>query len=88
MKITPVLIAEKIEPVIPCWVDRLGFEKTVEVPGDDVANPLGRPALAQLADVLPDPLHPLMTGTVPGEEQLREHAADRVAPADQAIPIK
>jgi uncharacterized glyoxalase superfamily protein PhnB len=35
MKITPVLIVEKIEPVLPFWIDRLGFEKTVEVPSDD-----------------------------------------------------
>lgn len=35
MKITPVLIVDKIEPVLPFWVDRLGFEKTVEVPNGD-----------------------------------------------------
>ena len=35
MKITPVLFVEKIEPAIPFWVDRLGFEKTVEVPDGD-----------------------------------------------------
>jgi len=56
--------------------------------GDDFADPLGRPAPAQLADVLPDPLHPLMTGPVPGEKQLRDRTADRVTPADQAIPVK
>lgn len=32
MKITPVLYVEAIEPSLPFWVDRLGFEKTVEVP--------------------------------------------------------
>lgn len=31
-KITPVLMVEEIEPVLPFWVERLGFEKTVEVP--------------------------------------------------------
>lgn len=30
-KLTPVLIVEKIEPVLPLW-EALGFEKTVEVP--------------------------------------------------------
>lgn len=35
MKITPVLFVERIEPVIPFWVGRLGFEKTVEVPDGD-----------------------------------------------------
>lgn len=35
MKITPVLFVDTIEPVIPFWVDRLGFEKTVEVPNGD-----------------------------------------------------
>ncbi len=35
MKITPVLYVEKIEPSLPFWIDRLGFEKTVEVPEGD-----------------------------------------------------
>ncbi len=35
MKITPVLFVNTIEPVIPFWVGRLGFEKTVEVPNGD-----------------------------------------------------
>ena len=32
MKITPVLIVDEIETLLPFWVDRMGFEKTVEVP--------------------------------------------------------
>ena len=32
MKITPVLIVENIEKSLPFWVERMGFEKTVEVP--------------------------------------------------------
>lgn len=35
MKITPVLIVDAIEPILPFWLDRLGFEKTVEVPDGD-----------------------------------------------------
>ena len=31
-KITPVLFAPEIEPCVAFWVDRLGFEKTAEVP--------------------------------------------------------
>lgn len=31
-KITPVLFAAEIEPCIQFWVDRFGFEKTMEVP--------------------------------------------------------
>jgi uncharacterized glyoxalase superfamily protein PhnB len=31
-RITPVLLVEEIEPVLPFWVDRLGFAKTIEVP--------------------------------------------------------
>lgn len=31
-KLTPVLFVKEIEPVLPFWIDRLGFEKTVEVP--------------------------------------------------------
>jgi hypothetical protein len=34
MKITPVLIVEKVEPSLEFWVGRMGFEKTVDVPGD------------------------------------------------------
>jgi catechol 2,3-dioxygenase-like lactoylglutathione lyase family enzyme len=32
MKITPILIVDEIEPSLQFWVDKLGFEKTVEVP--------------------------------------------------------
>jgi len=31
-KLTPVLVVDEIEPCLPFWVDRLGFEKTTEVP--------------------------------------------------------
>jgi uncharacterized glyoxalase superfamily protein PhnB len=31
-RITPVLLVKGIEPLIPFWVDRLGFTKTIEVP--------------------------------------------------------
>ena len=31
-KLTPVLVVDEIEPCLPFWVDRLGFQKTVEVP--------------------------------------------------------
>src|SRR2546425_9135696 len=31
-RITPVLLVREIEPVVPFWVDRLGFAKTIEVP--------------------------------------------------------
>jgi uncharacterized glyoxalase superfamily protein PhnB len=31
-KITPVLFVKEIEPILPFWVDALGFTKTIEVP--------------------------------------------------------
>ena len=31
-KVTPILFVPEIEPVLPFWVDQLGFNKTVEVP--------------------------------------------------------
>jgi hypothetical protein len=31
-KLSPVLVVDEIEPCLPFWVDRLGFEKTVEIP--------------------------------------------------------
>lgn len=31
-KITPVLLVNEIEPILPFWIDRLGFSKTIEVP--------------------------------------------------------
>src|SRR5690606_17599748 len=34
-KLTPVLYVEEIEPCLPFWIDRLGFEKTVEIPEGD-----------------------------------------------------
>jgi hypothetical protein len=35
MKLTPVLIVEEIEKSLPFWIDRMGFEKTAEVPEGD-----------------------------------------------------
>ena len=34
MKLTPVLLVEDIEKSLEFWIDRLGFEKTVDVPED------------------------------------------------------
>lgn len=31
-KLTPVIFVEEVEPCLRFWVDRLGFEKTIEVP--------------------------------------------------------
>lgn len=31
-KITPVLLVDAIEPILPFWIDRLGFTKAIEVP--------------------------------------------------------
>lgn len=31
-KLTPILLVEVIEPCLPFWTERLGFEKTAEVP--------------------------------------------------------
>ena len=35
MKVTPILFVEAIESCLPFWLDRLGFQKTVEVPEGD-----------------------------------------------------
>ena len=34
-KLTPVVLVEEIEPCLPFWTERLGFQKTVEVPEGD-----------------------------------------------------
>jgi uncharacterized glyoxalase superfamily protein PhnB len=31
-KITPVLLVDQIEPILPFWIERLGFTKAIEVP--------------------------------------------------------
>ena len=31
-KLTPVLVVDEIERCLPFWIERLGFEKTVELP--------------------------------------------------------
>jgi uncharacterized glyoxalase superfamily protein PhnB len=33
--LTPVLIVDEVEPCVQFWMDRLGFEKPQDVPGDD-----------------------------------------------------
>lgn len=35
MKITPVLVVEAIEPCLPFWVDRMGFQNLGQVPEGD-----------------------------------------------------
>ncbi len=35
MKITPVLVVEAIEPCLPFWIGRMGFENVAEVPEGD-----------------------------------------------------
>jgi hypothetical protein len=35
MKVTPVLVVDAIEPSLPFWVDRMGFEKAIEMPAGD-----------------------------------------------------
>jgi uncharacterized glyoxalase superfamily protein PhnB len=34
-KITPILLVDEIEPCLPFWIEKLGFEKTAEVPHED-----------------------------------------------------
>jgi len=34
-KITAVLLADRIEPCVEFWTGKLGFSKTIDVPGDD-----------------------------------------------------
>ena len=33
-KLTPVIVVDALEPVLPFWTDRLGFEVTATVPHD------------------------------------------------------
>jgi uncharacterized glyoxalase superfamily protein PhnB len=33
--LTPVIIVDQIEPCLPFWIERLGFQKTAEVPEGD-----------------------------------------------------
>lgn len=42
-RLTPVLFVDRVEPCLPFWIERLGFEKVAEVPGPD-----GRPQFAML----------------------------------------
>src|SRR6202171_1645902 len=34
-KLTPVISVDQIEPSLPFWIERLGFQKTAEVPEKD-----------------------------------------------------
>ncbi len=34
-KVTPIIVVDEIEPCLPFWTDRLGFEVTVSVPHED-----------------------------------------------------
>ena len=38
-KMTPLLFAQEIEPCLKFWMERLGFEKTIDVPdGNKLAS--------------------------------------------------
>jgi uncharacterized glyoxalase superfamily protein PhnB len=48
-KLTPLLLVEKIESVLPFWTQNLGFIKTVEVPeGDKLALLILQPGTAEV----------------------------------------
>jgi len=48
-KITPILFAEKIEASLKFWVERFGFEKTIDVPdGDKLAFAILQKASVEL----------------------------------------
>ncbi|WP_169979726.1 VOC family protein [Tautonia rosea] len=34
-RMTPVFLVDRIEPCLDFWVDRLGFEVTLQIPGED-----------------------------------------------------
>lgn len=34
LKVAPTLIVDKIEPSLPFWIEKLGFAKVVDVPGE------------------------------------------------------
>jgi len=36
MKLTPVLLVESVEEILAFWVERMGWQKTVNVPDGDV----------------------------------------------------
>lgn len=65
-KITAVLLVEEVEPCVKFWTERLGFEKTAEVPdGDKVAFAMLQTGGAEImyqtyASVAKDNPHPDM----------------------------
>jgi uncharacterized glyoxalase superfamily protein PhnB len=65
-KITAVLLVEEVEPCVAFWTERLGFEKTAEVPdGDKVGFAMLQKGSAELmyqtyASVAKDHPHPDM----------------------------
>lgn len=42
-RLTPVILVDQVEPCLPFWTERLGFEKVAQVPGPD-----GKPQFAML----------------------------------------
>ncbi|MDX1623882.1 MAG: VOC family protein [Gemmatimonadota bacterium] len=58
-KITPILAVEEIEPSLEFWVERLGFETTVEVPHGDrlgfvILERAGREVMLQTVESMED----------------------------------
>ncbi|HEX2323052.1 MAG TPA: hypothetical protein VHJ18_29085 [Streptosporangiaceae bacterium] len=59
-----------------------------EVSGHDLGDAFHRPALAEPADLLLDPLHLIVIGATEAEDKLREGAASRLHAVNQTVTIK
>ena len=65
-----------------------GNDQVMEVPGDDLGDPVGWPSPAHLAHPIADHLHPLVARAAEPERHLGQGAADDVAAAYQAVPVE
>lgn len=85
MKLAPNLIVESIEACLPFWIDRLGFERTVEVPherslgfvilvrdGVEVMLQSRASLAADVAPLEPGPHRSLLYFTVPDLAPIRK----------------
>lgn len=91
-QITPILVADRLEPCIPFWTERLGFEKTAEVPhGDHLGFAMltnGKvTVMLQSRDSIDDDIPNLLTPNVPATAVLFitvDNLADIIARMDGA----
>src|SRR5262249_44699689 len=90
-KLTPNLIVSRIETCLPFWIDRLGFEKTIEAPeGNEIGFVILRKGnvelMLQSVRSVENDVPPIAPGPHPAGRYMERDALARIRTALQGWP--